>query len=90
MIDNLKLYETLKKKAYGFTYTEETMEYELLRSKPIIYCEKHNRIYFKNGYLKVKKANAGLEIVSPKDIKFKLPPKKFATKNKRKIFVAHF
>lgn len=88
MIDNPKLYETLKKKAYGFTYTEETMEYELLRSKPIIYCEKYGRIYFKNGYLKVKKVNGGVSLIASKDVKFKMPPKKYLAKNKK--LVAHF
>ena len=82
------LFETLKKKAYGFTYTEETMEYELLRSKPIIYCEKHSRIYFKNGYLKVKKENGGVNLVATKELKFKTPPENFKMKNKN--LVAHF
>ena len=67
---NEKLFETLKKKAYGFSYTEETMEYELIKSKPIIYCEKRNRIYLKNGYLKVKKVSGGVEHIALKNIKF--------------------
>lgn len=59
---NQELLNVLKKKAMGFTYTEETCEYEQSKGKPILFCGKRNRIYLKNGFLSVKPKQTGVEI----------------------------
>lgn len=59
---NQELLNVLKKKAMGFTYTEETCEYEQARNKPLLFCGKRNRIYLKNGFLGVKPKTGGVEI----------------------------
>lgn len=59
---NQDLLNILKKKAMGFTYTEETCEYEQSRMKPLLFCGKRNRIYLKNGFLSVKQKQTGVEI----------------------------
>lgn len=56
-----KLLETLRKKAFGFSYTESTLEFEPAKVKPYLFCEKRKRVYCNQGYLKVVKVSGGLE-----------------------------
>jgi len=62
------LEDVLKKKAFGFSYTEETVEYEVSKSKSRVYCSKRNRLYLKNGFVKVKKVNSGIDVILCKGI----------------------
>ena len=71
---NEKLSETLEKKAFGFSYTEETKEYEIIKSKPYLFCEKRNLLYFSSGYIKVKKVVGGVAVKQVE--KFTKPIKK--------------
>lgn len=50
-----ELMQVIRKKALGFSYTEETIECETTKPKPYVLCEKSNRLYMKNGYIIVKK-----------------------------------
>ena len=67
---NEKVMETLKKKAFGFSYSEEVLEFEEVSPQKPLFCEKRKRIYLGRGYLKVFRKNKGLEVY-PK-IKFKI------------------
>ena len=58
-----ELISTLKKKAFGFGYTEESLEYETKKPKKYVFCEKRNRIYFENGFIKVRPVLKAGEIV---------------------------
>lgn len=49
-----ELLDLLEKKAYGFSYTEETVEYETRMPKPNLLCEKHKRLYRGAGFVSVK------------------------------------
>ena len=66
-----KLFDTLRKKAFGFSYTESTLEYESVKVKPYLFCDKRSRLYFKNGYVKVKKLSGGLDVVIKKIVKLR-------------------
>ena len=57
-----ELENVLKKKALGFSYTEETVECETAKPKPFVFCERNNRVYLKNGYIMVKKRTKSGEI----------------------------
>lgn len=59
-----ELEKVLRKKALGFSYTEEVVECDTVRPKPFVFCEKRNRIYMKNGYIFVKKQTKNGEIVA--------------------------
>lgn len=59
---NQELLSVLKKKAMGFTYKEETCEYEQSRNKPMLFCGKRKRLYLKNGFLSVRTRTTGVDI----------------------------
>ena len=61
---NEKIEEVLRKKAFGFSYIEETIECETTKPKPMVYCERENALYFKNGFISVKKQTKNGEIVA--------------------------
>ena len=57
-----QLFETLKKKALGFSYVEETAEYETMRPKNYLFCERRRRLYSAVGFIKVIPKNGGVEV----------------------------
>lgn len=67
-----ELLELVKKKAFGFSYTEETVEYETRVAKPYLFCSSHNRLYHGVGYIKVKPIFVRGEIGGLRPIKQKI------------------
>ena len=66
-----EIFEIIKKKALGFTYTEESVECETVRPKPYVFCEKRRRVYLTGGYFKVLKKTRCGEIVALEHKKIK-------------------
>ena len=64
-----ELDDVLRKKALGFSYSEETLEYETARPKSWVFCERRGRLYSKKGYIKAKKIEQNGEIVGAEPIK---------------------
>ncbi len=44
----------LKKKAEGYYISEEVVDYEGERKTKFLFCSKHNRLYFSNGFIHIK------------------------------------
>ena len=64
-----ELDEVLRKKALGFSYREETLEYETTRPKSWVLCERRKRLYSKRGYIRAKIVEQNGEIVGVEPIK---------------------
>lgn len=50
---NAEVLDAIKKRAFGFSYDEEVLEFEQSRGNSALVCERRGRIYFKNGFVKV-------------------------------------
>ena len=48
------LVEAIRKRAYGFYYSEENVEYELTGGGKFLLCKNKKRAYFGAGFLKIK------------------------------------
>lgn len=80
--------EVVMKKALGFSYTEENLEYEREVRKEFLYCEQEGRLYFGAGFIMAKTISKGIEIDEKlKKIKFCLRPKKYFKTNRKRLFV---
>ena len=49
-----RMLEAITRRAYGFYYDEENVEYESKNSGKYLLCKNKNRVYFGSGYLKIK------------------------------------
>lgn len=59
------VWELIEKRAKGFSYTEEVVEYESQKNKKFVFCEHNSRIVFsRRGFVKVKKIFKNDEISS--------------------------
>ena len=50
---NKDVLEAVRKRAFGFSYNEEVLEFESGRVKSCLFCEKRNRLYTRRGFIKV-------------------------------------
>lgn len=71
-----KLDDVIMKKAFGFSYTEENLEYERATSKEFLFCKAFGRLYLKRGYIKAREDGKGAYICDKyKNLKFSLKRK---------------
>ena len=89
MIYDKKLIEAIRRRAYGFYYDEENVEYESKGGGRYLLCKKQNRVYVGSGFVKVKikkMFSASVRVVFKKLKSFVAPSGKtrqvFALKNK--------
>ena len=79
-VDKNELISILKKKAMGFSYEEISREFERMKPKKYLFCEKRKRIYVDGHFLKVNptiKKGEVVEVKPKKYIKFCVPLFKF-------------
>ena len=72
MIVDKALVDAIRKRAYGFYYSEENIEYELTGGGKFLLCKNKKRVYFSSGFLtaRLKKVFSKSARISVKVVKF--------------------
>jgi len=77
--------DILKRRASGYYYTEEVIEYERGRKSKLLFCKRHNIIFIGGSYIKVKPISISQRGVKYDFKKYNPSKKRFRKKKKYKI-----